>query len=461
MILIADHAQSDVTGGLDLAGLLGAEWRVLQPNDERPEAAELAVRPDRPRRRRLRARRTGAAAARPRRRPLAPARREEADVVAWLAGPDGEPLERNGVGTPELDGAEAVIEAAAAVRRRRAAGELRFRPGSGDEDLRGGSWDLDGDRSVLGLDRADGHITSDTPPRPLARLWAALTASHAGDVLVSLAPGYETVDWGGMTHVGGGSHGALRPRTRWSRCSPSGSSRAPPSREQWQIADVGRSRPRALRRRRAILAGECTAETAAASRPPSGAWAAAAHGALRRRHPPGHPRAGELGRALQVRRRRRLGLRRQPRRLRRRSSRASASTTSPAAIGAFCVAVTNNFLWNRHWTFDAAGGHAGEQAWRFLTVSVLGLGINLAALSLLVDVAGLPELPGQALAVAIVMPVELPRQQAVDVQSKLITPVTSSSTSVTPAESSSEPQQPSPLEKKTNMATLLPTPEAR
>jgi putative flippase GtrA len=76
----------------------------------------------------------------------------------------------------------------------------------------------------------------------------------------------------------------------------------------------------------------------------------------------------------------------------------------PAAVGAFVVAVTNNFLWNRHWTFDAAGGHAGEQAWRFLTVSVLGLGINLVALYLLVDVAGLAELPGQALAVAIAMP---------------------------------------------------------
>ena len=76
----------------------------------------------------------------------------------------------------------------------------------------------------------------------------------------------------------------------------------------------------------------------------------------------------------------------------------------PAAIGAFCVAIANNFLWNRHWTFDAAGGHAGEQAWRFLTVSVLGLGINLVALYLLVDVAGLAELPGQALAVAIAMP---------------------------------------------------------
>lgn len=77
----------------------------------------------------------------------------------------------------------------------------------------------------------------------------------------------------------------------------------------------------------------------------------------------------------------------------------------PAAVGAFLVAVTNNFIWNRHWTFDAASGHAGQQAWRFLTVSVAGLGVNLAALALLVDVAGLPKLPGQALAVAIAMPV--------------------------------------------------------
>jgi dolichol-phosphate mannosyltransferase len=75
-----------------------------------------------------------------------------------------------------------------------------------------------------------------------------------------------------------------------------------------------------------------------------------------------------------------------------------------AAVGAFCVAVTNNFVWNRHWTFDAAGSHAGEQAWRFFAVSILGLGVNLAALYLLVDVAGLAELPGQALAVAIAMP---------------------------------------------------------
>src|SRR5215218_6125054 len=42
----------------------------------------------------------------------------------------------------------------------------------------------------------------------------------------------------------------------------------------------------------------------------------------------------------------------------------------PAAVGAFCVAVTNNFLWNRHWTFRATEGHAGFQAARFFTVSV-------------------------------------------------------------------------------------------
>lgn len=74
------------------------------------------------------------------------------------------------------------------------------------------------------------------------------------------------------------------------------------------------------------------------------------------------------------------------------------------AVGAFCVAVTNNFIWNRHWTFDAAGGHAGEQAWRFFTVSLIGLGVNLAVLAFLVDVVELGEFPSQAIAVAIAMP---------------------------------------------------------
>jgi putative flippase GtrA len=76
----------------------------------------------------------------------------------------------------------------------------------------------------------------------------------------------------------------------------------------------------------------------------------------------------------------------------------------PAAIGAFGVAVTNNFVWNRHWTFRATDGHPGFQAARFFTVSVLALGVNLIVLSLLVDAVGVAELPSQAIAVAFAMP---------------------------------------------------------
>ncbi len=79
-----------------------------------------------------------------------------------------------------------------------------------------------------------------------------------------------------------------------------------------------------------------------------------------------------------------------------------------AAIGAFIVAVTNNFLLNRHWTFRRQGSaesHAGFQAARFFTVSLVGLGVNLAVLELLVSSAGLAELPSQAIAVAVAMPV--------------------------------------------------------
>lgn len=74
-----------------------------------------------------------------------------------------------------------------------------------------------------------------------------------------------------------------------------------------------------------------------------------------------------------------------------------------AAICAFVVAVSNNFFWNRHWTFAAGEGHAGFQAARFFAISVLGLAINLIVLELLIR-AGFGELPAQALAVAIAMP---------------------------------------------------------
>jgi putative flippase GtrA len=75
-----------------------------------------------------------------------------------------------------------------------------------------------------------------------------------------------------------------------------------------------------------------------------------------------------------------------------------------AAIGAFCVAVTNNFLWNRHWTFGPGDGPAGFQAARFFAVSLASLGLNLAVLELLVASGDVGELTAQAVAVAVAMP---------------------------------------------------------
>ena len=46
-------------------------------------------------------------------------------------------------------------------------------------------------------------------PDALSRVWSALKCPTAGDVLLSAAPNYEFVDWGGADHVGGGSHGSL------------------------------------------------------------------------------------------------------------------------------------------------------------------------------------------------------------------------------------------------------------
>ena len=75
-----------------------------------------------------------------------------------------------------------------------------------------------------------------------------------------------------------------------------------------------------------------------------------------------------------------------------------------AAVGAFAVAVTNNFLWNRHWTFGPGDGLAHLQAVRFLTVSLASLGLNLAVLQLLLAYSSVGELPAQAIAVAVAMP---------------------------------------------------------
>ncbi|MGB8352149.1 MAG: GtrA family protein [Gaiella sp.] len=77
----------------------------------------------------------------------------------------------------------------------------------------------------------------------------------------------------------------------------------------------------------------------------------------------------------------------------------------PAAIGSFLVAVTNNYIWNRRWTFRGQRGHVVFQWLRFLVVSTLALGANLLVLYVLVE-AGLSDaIVAQALAIMLVTPV--------------------------------------------------------
>jgi len=230
VILLADHAQTEVHRGLPLAELLGAEWSVLQPSEERPELAQLAVSP------------TGRAAhvyllpgEGERAEPVEVAARlsviEGVDLVCRLEGADGMPLRREGPGMPAGGGEWAVVERGEAA--------IRFRPGGEVGDLRGGSWEVEGDLAAIEASVADGRLSSETYPDPLARVWSALAAPYAGDFVVSLAPGFEAVDWGGVSHAGGGSHGALHAGDSlgpllFVGCGPESAE----EREQWTLRDV-------------------------------------------------------------------------------------------------------------------------------------------------------------------------------------------------------------------------------
>jgi putative flippase GtrA len=75
-----------------------------------------------------------------------------------------------------------------------------------------------------------------------------------------------------------------------------------------------------------------------------------------------------------------------------------------AATISFFAAVTNNYLWNRNWTFRGRRGHFGYQGLRFLTVATIVLCINLLVLHLLVKL-GLGKLSAEAVAIVTAMPV--------------------------------------------------------
>jgi putative flippase GtrA len=70
-----------------------------------------------------------------------------------------------------------------------------------------------------------------------------------------------------------------------------------------------------------------------------------------------------------------------------------------SAVIAWAVSVLNNFVLNRHWTFDAKEDHPVLQAVRFFTVSLVAFGFTYVVLVALVD-AGLMKVLAQAIAIA-------------------------------------------------------------
>jgi hypothetical protein len=217
VIVTSDHSQALVEASVRL-DLALAGFRVATPSAAGSAGAELALSPsqrsamiyvlEEDQRERLLA---GVVAA--------VAELRGVDLTMWLAAADG--------GQPE------------AVIRAPGGAELRFAPGSALADLRGNRWDVDGDLGVLAARVKDGRLLCPDYPDALARAWEALRCPTAGDVLLSAAPGYEFVDWGGVAHVGGGSHGSLHRSDSlgallW--CGTGPSSRE--QHEQWTLREI-------------------------------------------------------------------------------------------------------------------------------------------------------------------------------------------------------------------------------
>jgi hypothetical protein len=180
VVVLSDHSQTPIEQGINLAAQL--DHRSVMMPDGDPRDADIAVCPS--------ARSAMVYVLDPDHRNDAPAiardlcRVEGVDLVAHLAGD------------------EAVVQSSRGAA-------LRFQPGGELVDLRGAHWSIEGSLETLALEESDGRAWSDEYPDALSRLWSALSCPRSGDVLVSAAPGYEFVDWGGADHVGGGSHGAL------------------------------------------------------------------------------------------------------------------------------------------------------------------------------------------------------------------------------------------------------------
>ena len=242
LILLADHAHTDVEKPLEIIEGMGRKFDVLRASEDRPGVAEVAVSP------------TSRAAhiyileeqenpIRHRRVREQAASIEGVELLSWLERPDGTPLVRKGPGHGGVENLVVVVE--------RGGTQIRFTPAGPGSDLdtltggdtvvdrRGRAWIIRGDLEALEASVAGDRIETPVYPDALGRLHSAMLAPHSGDLMVSAALGYECLDWGGAAHIGGGSHGSLRREDSegpllFVGCGPDSAD----ERRQWALQDV-------------------------------------------------------------------------------------------------------------------------------------------------------------------------------------------------------------------------------
>ncbi len=213
VIVTSDHSQAPVEERIRLDSAFG-DFSVATRSASRSVGAEVA---------------------------LSPAQRS-AMVYALDEERRDELVDRSVEAVCELDGVDLVMwmspdRSEAIIRSAR--GELRFAPGGDLVDGHGDGWSVEGSLATLRAEVQDGRFLCTEYPDALARIWSGVSCPTAGDVLLSAAPGYEFVDWGGADHVGGGSHGSLHRSDSlgalmWCGTGP-GSRR---ERDLWSLQDV-------------------------------------------------------------------------------------------------------------------------------------------------------------------------------------------------------------------------------
>jgi predicted AlkP superfamily pyrophosphatase or phosphodiesterase len=211
VIVTSDHSQATVEERIHLDRAFD-DFDVATPSASRSIGAEVA---------------------------LSPAQRS-AMVYALDEDRREETVARTIEAVTDMEGIDLVLSMSdgdAVVRSRR--GELRFARGGELHDDQGGRWSVEGELAALRGEVQDGRFLCTEYPNALERIWSALTCPTAGDVLLSAAPSYEFVDWGGADHVGGGSHGSLHRSDSlgallWCGTGPDSAA----AREQWSLRDV-------------------------------------------------------------------------------------------------------------------------------------------------------------------------------------------------------------------------------